>query len=246
MSYSPLITAAKREAKRRSVDNGSSYQSELQQIAKEAGKEDWPAYVSDPVAISFDGASLPGRDFKKVLTKIMILVVGVAALFIIILFQAIKLEQEYVSKSFMNNEEKAISAVLPKLSLVDRERLVYISAWKTEENKRKVYFILFDWRSLDRFSLFKFFEKFKLYIKGEDWPYPEIPVVRLQAEVTCDTNEITNIEMHSAEDTVSDSIEILGGNDGEVLLLNPEETSVVCSEDTLRRTKEVEKLREPI
>lgn len=51
MSYNPDITAAKREAKLRARTTGASYQSMLEEVARQAGAPNWSSFVARPVPL---------------------------------------------------------------------------------------------------------------------------------------------------------------------------------------------------
>lgn len=51
MSYNPDITAARREAKLRARTTGASYQSTLEEVARQAGATSWSAFMAQPVPI---------------------------------------------------------------------------------------------------------------------------------------------------------------------------------------------------
>jgi hypothetical protein len=51
MSYNPVIASARRAAKQISRETGTPYQSSLDAVARQAGRDDWDAYLASPVQV---------------------------------------------------------------------------------------------------------------------------------------------------------------------------------------------------
>lgn len=96
MSNEPLIVAARRRAKMLSRQTGASYQTQLDVVAREAGRDNWIEFLKDPVAVASDAsdvpadifaapASLPTRHARRwprrlTIVRIAVLVIVLAAL----------------------------------------------------------------------------------------------------------------------------------------------------------------------
>jgi hypothetical protein len=59
MSYDPHITAARREAKLRARNTGASYQSMLEEVARQTGAASWSSFIAHPAPL---GPPTPGAE----------------------------------------------------------------------------------------------------------------------------------------------------------------------------------------
>lgn len=63
MSNEPLIVAARRRARMLSRQTGASYQTQLDAVAREAGRANWNEFLKDPVALGNDTPNVPVDPF---------------------------------------------------------------------------------------------------------------------------------------------------------------------------------------
>jgi len=249
MPYSPQIAEAKRRARAAARTTGASYQSKLEDEARALGYGSWSDLLSGkPAEESFESHSPnpetvenpdlrafgPWRSLTRPMTMIWI------ACFMIIVCVALAIagaarssEAERVMKDgFLQNEEKTLAAVLPGLDFADIERVSYVTSWKISLERRKVHITIYDWRSIPESLRKKMGER-----------YRDVPLVRLQGIVDCKKGILENPNLYSASDLVSPALRKIT-EDAPAEKLTEMETAVMCSQDTLRRTKDIEAIRQ--
>jgi len=138
-------------------------------------------------------------------------------------------ENELVkSADFLKSEEKALATVLPGLEFAGIERVSYVTAWKISPERRRVYITIYDWRAIPESIRQNMSER-----------YRDVPLVRFQGIVDCKAGLLQNPNLYSANDLVSPALRKIT-KDAPAEKLTEREVMVMCNDDTLRRTKEIE------
>lgn len=258
MGYNPNITHAKREAKKHARNTGSSYQAALEHIAHKAGAKDWASFLNDPrpidgeiKAADYELGYAEGQNAtngiiaaKATISHNRIWLIGIITMmFIAVLWTSWEIWETNAQAralSVIYNDERAIS---PKIAIPEimPDRDAYVAAWRIREDHRKLYLTYFDWRPVDFNFITKTISKIRLklgydirYVSGSD----ENPVFRFHANLNCQTGKMERLGGFLAKDLVSDPV-MRKSDGGKPIMLSPEKTAMLCSEDVLNRTKKL-------
>lgn len=245
MSYSPEIAEIKRRARASARTTGTSYQLELEKEARSLGYDNWADFLAGKLSKESAGKTFPTKKDEEVsktkkfslwriiedpMTIVWLAGIVLMISVVVVIFKTIYPSQNENTayKTFLYNEEKSLAAVLPRLDFADYDRVSYVTAWRTSPGKRKVYITIYDWRP---YNAIREDEK--------DGRYKDVPLVRYQGEVDCKKGILENYAIYSAQDLVSSQVKKIGGG-MPFANLNKHETEVICSNETLRKTKNVE------